>query len=48
MNICGYYPESINEGEGMRAVLFSAAAAIVARDVLIPRHGTLNMEKSSP
>jgi anaerobic ribonucleoside-triphosphate reductase activating protein len=22
MNICGYYPESINEGEGMRAVLF--------------------------
>ncbi|MEK3796358.1 anaerobic ribonucleoside-triphosphate reductase activating protein [Paenibacillus sp. FSL R7-0204] len=22
MNICGYYPESINEGEGLRAVLF--------------------------
>jgi len=22
MNICGYYPESINEGEGMRAVIF--------------------------
>lgn len=22
MNVCGYYPESINEGEGMRAVLF--------------------------
>lgn len=22
MNICGYYPESINEGEGLRAALF--------------------------
>lgn len=22
MNICGYYPESINEGEGLRAVIF--------------------------
>ncbi|WP_025702668.1 anaerobic ribonucleoside-triphosphate reductase activating protein, partial [Paenibacillus forsythiae] len=22
MNICGYYPESINEGEGLRAVVF--------------------------
>ncbi|MFP4977094.1 anaerobic ribonucleoside-triphosphate reductase activating protein [Paenibacillus sp. CN-4] len=22
MNLCGYYPESINEGEGLRAVIF--------------------------
>ena len=22
MNICGYYPESINEGDGLRAVIF--------------------------
>ena len=22
MNICGYYPESINEGEGLRAAIF--------------------------
>ncbi|WP_223068084.1 anaerobic ribonucleoside-triphosphate reductase activating protein [Paenibacillus caui] len=22
MNLCGYYPESINEGEGLRAVVF--------------------------
>ncbi|WP_310550575.1 anaerobic ribonucleoside-triphosphate reductase activating protein [Paenibacillus glufosinatiresistens] len=24
MNICGFYPESINEGEGLRAVLFAS------------------------
>lgn len=42
MNICGYYPESINEGEGLRAVLFISGCRHYCRGCFNPKTWNFN------
>ncbi|WP_172197961.1 anaerobic ribonucleoside-triphosphate reductase activating protein [Saccharibacillus qingshengii] len=37
MNICGYYPESINEGEGLRASVFISGCRHACKGCFSPR-----------
>lgn len=37
MNICGYYPESINEGEGLRAAIFISGCRHYCKGCFSPK-----------
>lgn len=46
MNICGYYPESINEGEGLRASVFISGCRHACKGCFSPR--TWNFDYGEP
>ncbi|MDU4696951.1 MULTISPECIES: anaerobic ribonucleoside-triphosphate reductase activating protein [Paenibacillus] len=46
MNLCGYYPESINEGEGLRAALFISGCRHYCKGCFSPK--TWNFDYGEP
>lgn len=46
MNICGYYPESINEGEGLRAAIFISGCRHYCKGCFSP--ATWNFDYGEP
>ncbi|RRJ63661.1 anaerobic ribonucleoside-triphosphate reductase activating protein [Paenibacillus oralis] len=42
MNICGYYPESINEGEGLRAAIFISGCRHYCKGCFSPETWNFN------
>ncbi|MBW4841392.1 MAG: anaerobic ribonucleoside-triphosphate reductase activating protein [Paenibacillaceae bacterium] len=46
MNLCGYYPESINEGEGLRAAIFISGCRHYCKGCFSPK--TWNFDYGEP
>lgn len=46
MNLCGYYPESINEGEGLRAAVFISGCRHYCKGCFSPK--TWNFDYGEP